>query len=114
MAIAVELAGSPASGSNPPGPLEFLAELDRRDSAERANVAGGVTLSTIHRAKGLEWDAGFSAYRLGHFTDAATHLQKLAQNGGDQGKLRAQAAFLAARAARSSVTAATPTVRTMP
>ncbi len=37
----------------------FLAELARRDSAERANLAGGLALSTIHRAKGLEWDAVF-------------------------------------------------------
>ena len=41
----------------PPGAADVLAELARRDAAERANVAGGVTLSTIHRAKGLEWDA---------------------------------------------------------
>ena len=37
----------------------FLAELARRDVAERSSVAGGLTLSTIHRAKGLEWDAVF-------------------------------------------------------
>ncbi len=40
---------------------QFLAELDRRDAEERAaDEAGtGVTLSTLHRAKGLEWDAVF-------------------------------------------------------
>jgi DNA helicase-2/ATP-dependent DNA helicase PcrA len=37
----------------------YLAELARRDAAERSNAGGGVTLSTIHRAKGLEWDAVF-------------------------------------------------------
>lgn len=37
----------------------FLADLAARDEAERANTSGGVTLSTIHRAKGLEWDAVF-------------------------------------------------------
>jgi len=38
---------------------DFLAELASRDAAE-ANAAGeGVTLSTLHRAKGLEWDAVF-------------------------------------------------------
>ncbi len=37
----------------------FLADLAARDGAERANTSGGVTLSTIHRAKGLEWDAVF-------------------------------------------------------
>jgi DNA helicase-2/ATP-dependent DNA helicase PcrA len=36
---------------------EYLAELARRDSLERNGAADGVTLSTIHRAKGLEWDA---------------------------------------------------------
>jgi soluble lytic murein transglycosylase len=46
----------------------------------------------------LEWDAGFSAYRLGRWTDASVHLEKLAQNGGVQGTTRAQAAFWAARA----------------
>ncbi len=46
----------------------------------------------------LDWDAGFSAYRLGRFKDAAVHLEKLAQNGGVPGTLRAQAAFWAARA----------------
>jgi len=38
---------------------DFLAELSRRD-ADEANAGGdGVTLSTLHRAKGLEWDAVF-------------------------------------------------------
>jgi soluble lytic murein transglycosylase len=46
----------------------------------------------------LEWDAGFSAYRLGRWADAAAHLEKLAQNGGVQGTMRSQAAFWAARA----------------
>ena len=46
----------------------------------------------------LEWDAGFSAYRMGHWADATLHLEKLAQNGSVMGSLRAQAAFWAARA----------------
>ncbi len=46
----------------------------------------------------LEWDAGFSAYRLGRWADASAHLEKLAQNAGIQGTLRSQAAFWAARA----------------
>ena len=48
--------------NDPAGPADsagFLAELARRDESERANLAGGLTLSTIHRAKGLEWDAVF-------------------------------------------------------
>jgi DNA helicase-2/ATP-dependent DNA helicase PcrA len=40
---------------------DFLAELARRDLAEATAeaVGDGVTLSTLHRAKGLEWDAVF-------------------------------------------------------
>ena len=40
---------------------DYLAELARREAAEtNADAAGaGVTLSTLHRAKGLEWDAVF-------------------------------------------------------
>jgi soluble lytic murein transglycosylase-like protein len=46
----------------------------------------------------LEWDAGFSAYRLGQWNDATAHLEKLAQDGSVMGTMRAQAAFWAARA----------------
>ena len=38
---------------------DYLAELERRDAAEAAAEGDGVTLSTLHRAKGLEWDAVF-------------------------------------------------------
>ena len=38
---------------------DFLADLARRDSAEADAAGEGVTLSTIHRAKGLEWEAVF-------------------------------------------------------
>jgi DNA helicase II / ATP-dependent DNA helicase PcrA len=40
---------------------DFVADLASRDAAEAdAEAAGsGVTLSTLHRAKGLEWDAVF-------------------------------------------------------
>ena len=38
---------------------DFLAELARRDLAEADAAGEGVTLSTLHRAKGLEWDAVF-------------------------------------------------------
>ncbi|MBW3613115.1 MAG: ATP-dependent helicase, partial [Chloroflexi bacterium] len=40
---------------------DFLADVARRDADEAdAEAAGsGVTLSTLHRAKGLEWDAVF-------------------------------------------------------
>ena len=38
---------------------DFLADLSRRDAAEADAGGDGVTLSTLHRAKGLEWDAVF-------------------------------------------------------
>jgi DNA helicase II / ATP-dependent DNA helicase PcrA len=42
-------------------PDQFLAELDRRAAEQHAPAAGGVTLATLHAAKGLEWDAVFLA-----------------------------------------------------
>jgi DNA helicase-2/ATP-dependent DNA helicase PcrA len=42
-------------------PTDFVADLDRRASEQHAPAAGGVTLSTLHAAKGLEWDAVFLA-----------------------------------------------------
>jgi DNA helicase-2/ATP-dependent DNA helicase PcrA len=39
----------------------FVAELDRRAQEQHAPVAEGVTLATLHTAKGLEWDAVFLA-----------------------------------------------------
>ncbi|MGA9747724.1 MAG: 3'-5' exonuclease, partial [Nocardioides sp.] len=40
---------------------DFVAELDRRAHEQHAPVAEGVTLATLHTAKGLEWDAVFLA-----------------------------------------------------
>ena len=37
--------------------VEVVAELDRRAEAQHVPVAQGVTVSTLHSAKGLEWDA---------------------------------------------------------
>ena len=42
-------------------PDEFVADLDRRAAEQHAPAAGGVTLATLHAAKGLEWDAVFLA-----------------------------------------------------
>lgn len=38
-------------------PSDLLAELETRRSAQHAPVGQGVTLTTFHAAKGLEWDA---------------------------------------------------------
>ena len=46
------------SGADPAADLTALVEdLDRRAAEQHAPVAGGVTLATLHSAKGLEWDA---------------------------------------------------------
>jgi DNA helicase-2/ATP-dependent DNA helicase PcrA len=42
-------------------PGDFVADLDRRAAEQHAPAAGGVTLATLHAAKGLEWDAVFLA-----------------------------------------------------
>ncbi len=44
------------AGGDLPG---FVADLDRRAAEQHAPVADGVTLATLHTAKGLEWDAVF-------------------------------------------------------
>lgn len=45
-------------GSQAPlGLAEVSAELDRRAETQHVPSAAGVTLSTLHAAKGLEWDA---------------------------------------------------------
>ena len=55
LASIVDLAGAHhAEGGDLPS---LVAELDRRAAAQHAPVARGVTLATIHAAKGLEWDA---------------------------------------------------------
>ena len=59
LAIATELGSRPGPSGEPAGASELLAELAARDTAERSGSSAGLTLSTIHRAKGLEWDAVF-------------------------------------------------------
>jgi DNA helicase-2/ATP-dependent DNA helicase PcrA len=54
-------AGPGAAGPAEPGELAdplttFVADLDRRAADQHAPVAEGVTLATLHAAKGLEWD----------------------------------------------------------
>src|SRR5207244_7922044 len=44
----------------PAGSLEeFCAELGRRAAVQHAPTVDGVTLASLHSAKGLEWDAVF-------------------------------------------------------
>ncbi|MFI7272539.1 ATP-dependent DNA helicase UvrD2 [Streptomyces sp. NPDC049879] len=41
------------------GLTDFMAELDERAAAQHAPTVEGVTLASLHAAKGLEWDAVF-------------------------------------------------------
>ncbi len=50
------------ASANPSARLaDLMAELDRRASIQHAPLAEGVTLATLHAAKGLEWDCVFIA-----------------------------------------------------
>ena len=48
------------AAANPEASLgDFVDDLDRRAAEQHAPVAAGVTIATLHTAKGLEWDAVF-------------------------------------------------------
>ena len=53
--LAVDLAATVPSA----GVRELVAELDERAAAQHAPSVEGVTLASLHAAKGLEWDAVF-------------------------------------------------------
>jgi DNA helicase-2/ATP-dependent DNA helicase PcrA len=53
------LAGDLATTSPGAGLRELVAELEERASAQHAPSVEGVTLASLHAAKGLEWDAVF-------------------------------------------------------
>jgi soluble lytic murein transglycosylase-like protein len=90
-----------AAGSAPPDDIAILSHriaasfLAEGMDAEALQLSGAVSSAAVPQ---LDWDAGFAAYRLGQYAEAARHLEKLAENGGAQGQLRAQASFWAARA----------------
>ena len=52
----VALADDLVSARPEAGMQEFVAELDERAAAQHAPAAAGVTLASLHAAKGLEWD----------------------------------------------------------
>jgi DNA helicase-2/ATP-dependent DNA helicase PcrA len=53
----VALADDLAAGDPGAGLPQLVAELDERSSAQHAPTVQGVTLASLHAAKGLEWDA---------------------------------------------------------
>ncbi|HXD28875.1 MAG TPA: ATP-dependent DNA helicase UvrD2 [Arthrobacter sp.] len=59
VALADELATARADRETPFTLLEFVAELDERAATQHAPTVQGVTLASLHSAKGLEWDAVF-------------------------------------------------------
>ena len=59
LAAVVALAEEVAAATPGAGLTEVVAELESRAAAQHAPVADGVTLASLHSAKGLEWDAVF-------------------------------------------------------
>jgi DNA helicase II / ATP-dependent DNA helicase PcrA len=55
----VDLAAEVVARKSRAGLAEVLAEFEARAAAQHAPMADGVTLASLHAAKGLEWDAVF-------------------------------------------------------
>ena len=51
--------GADQAGADQAGLAEFVSELEQRAAAQHAPTVQGVTLASLHAAKGLEWDAVF-------------------------------------------------------
>lgn len=89
-------------GANAPDDAAILAHRIaasyRAEGMDEKAYALATSIANTNAVPQLEWDAGFSAYRLGRWADAARHLEKLASNIHVDGPMRARAAFWAARA----------------
>jgi DNA helicase-2/ATP-dependent DNA helicase PcrA len=59
LAALVTLADDLLASAPEAGLAEFVAELDQRAAVQHAPTVQGVTLASLHSAKGLEWDAVF-------------------------------------------------------
>ncbi len=57
LAALAALAEQFAAGNPQAGLTEFVRELEARAAVQHAPVVDGVTLASLHSAKGLEWDA---------------------------------------------------------
>ena len=71
LAALVALAEDLAATTPDAGLAELVAELDQRADAQHAPTVQGVTLASLHSAKGLEWDAVF----LVGLTDTTVPIQ---------------------------------------
>jgi DNA helicase-2/ATP-dependent DNA helicase PcrA len=58
---ATAFARATTGGNGAASVADLVAELDRRAADQHAPAADGVTVATLHAAKGLEWDAVFLA-----------------------------------------------------
>ncbi len=74
----------------------YIAENE--DQAAYDTSMGIQDISLRQQVPVLDWYAGFAAFRLGNYEDAAARLEILAQAGSVPNYLRSQAAFWAARA----------------
>ncbi|GAA0362530.1 ATP-dependent DNA helicase UvrD2 [Actinoallomurus spadix] len=61
LAALAQLAEDVAADRPGAGLRDFVTELEERANAQHAPALEGVTLATLHTAKGLEWDAVFLA-----------------------------------------------------
>jgi DNA helicase-2/ATP-dependent DNA helicase PcrA len=59
VSLADDMAGRPGESGPPATLAELVAELEERAAAQNAPAFDGVTLASMHAAKGLEWDAVF-------------------------------------------------------
>ncbi|WP_344954094.1 ATP-dependent DNA helicase UvrD2 [Actinomadura miaoliensis] len=59
LAALAQLAEDMAAADPSAGLPQFVAELEERAAAQHAPALEGVTLASLHAAKGLEWDAVF-------------------------------------------------------
>ncbi|WP_129338177.1 ATP-dependent helicase [Cellulomonas endophytica] len=59
VALADELAAKATAGGTVATVQDLVAELDERAAAQHAPTVEGVTLASLHAAKGLEWDVVF-------------------------------------------------------
>ncbi|WP_289465044.1 3'-5' exonuclease, partial [Klebsiella pneumoniae] len=57
LALLLQIAAEAVAARNDLGRDALIGELEARAAAEAEGSADGVNLLTLHRAKGLEWDA---------------------------------------------------------